>query len=224
MDTVAIWAPRTSPEPSLEMDFAGCCWPGCSSPPVEPPGMPICRTHVLAAFGYCQDLIAQAPVSEIRNLGLSATAMEAGPLLRSLARKARSVVYYAMVDGYVKIGTTVHLDLRMDQLGGNLITTEPGNRALEAQRHREFAHLLAKGREYFLPGSDLMGHIVKLQSVDAMRYRSRREASFPQVGGLALLWRQTDYGRVTPNARHAPTASATRAASAISADTTGPPT
>jgi hypothetical protein len=78
-------------------------------------------------------------------------------------RKARSVVYYALAGGYIKIGTTVHLEDRMKALGANLVAAEPGDRELERDRHRQFAPLLASGREYFFPGHELISHVAAVQ-------------------------------------------------------------
>jgi hypothetical protein len=79
-----------------------------------------------------------------------------------------AVVYYAWtptgrprVGSSVKIGYSANVHARMSGLGTDLLATEPGDRKLEAARHREFA-LLRIEREYFRPGSDLMAHVERL--------------------------------------------------------------
>lgn len=70
-------------------------------------------------------------------------------------------VYYIAIRGAIKIGFTTNMRTRMiDLLPDAVLATEPGDRELEAQRHRQFAHLRAPfGREYFSVHPDLLEHI-----------------------------------------------------------------
>lgn len=140
-----------------------CVWPTCNLEPLEPPKMPLCKQHVLKAFRFCQDVMRQATPDQLRELPVKDAGPEMEDDLRQRVREAHSVVYYAAIDNLIKIGTTFRLAERMNVLGGNLIATEPGGRQLESQRHKQFAHLLRKGREYFHPGHDLLTHVVSLQ-------------------------------------------------------------
>lgn len=127
-----------------------------------PPDSPVsaCGRHLRIAYDYCQTLIERATVEQVRMAGIKDSD---DPVVRNKIREAQSVVYYAMVDGLIKIGTTIYLDARMKTLGANLMATEPGDAQLERQRHQQFTELLARGREYFHPGKALLAHIVALQ-------------------------------------------------------------
>lgn len=135
----------------------------CDSP--VPPDAPIsaCQTHLIDAHSYCQAVMDRASDAQLQVI------RDEVPRLRDQrivdrVRKARSVVYYALANGYIKIGTTVHLDQRMKTLGANLVAVEPGDQDLERDRHRQFAELLAAGREYFFPGHKLIAHVAALQA------------------------------------------------------------
>ncbi len=121
----------------------------------------LCAKHLIKAYGYCRDRLLAASSSQLRSLANGAS-LDLDPELRAKVRRSRSVVYYAATDGLIKIGTTIHLDIRMGQLEANLLVTEPGGRSLERSRHEQFAHLLSKGREYFHPGPELLIHITNL--------------------------------------------------------------
>lgn len=93
-------------------------------------------------------------------------AEEAGQRLAALAQDVRrasvaqSVVYYAKIGQYVKIGTTINMKRRMAGLAMDaVLATEPGGVELESQRHREFAEFRAIRREYFWPQPRLLDHI-----------------------------------------------------------------
>lgn len=88
--------------------------------------------------------------------------------LRSVLAPSAGVVYYAWIPAgvprigsSVKIGYSASVQKRMGSLGADLLATEPGGRKLEAQRHREWAHLRVE-REYFRPEEELMTHVERL--------------------------------------------------------------
>lgn len=74
-----------------------------------------------------------------------------------------SVVYFARRETLIKIGTSVRLRRRMHSLNAEVLATEPGDLVRERQLHRHFGHLLASGREWFNPGSDLIDYINQLR-------------------------------------------------------------
>lgn len=79
-------------------------------------------------------------------------------------RQERSVVYYVMRGGLIKIGTTANFAERMRALDPDeVLATEPGGRDLEKARHKQFAALLAKRQEWFTPGPELREHIETLK-------------------------------------------------------------
>jgi hypothetical protein len=123
--------------------------------------------HALQAFKFCQDTIARVTDEQLGAAPAHAVPTDLLDRYNAVHRKAREVVYYAAIDGLIKIGTTVHLDQRVKTLGANLLATEPGGYDLERARHGQFAHLLSRAREYFHPGPDLLEHVVALQRAAA---------------------------------------------------------
>ena len=75
----------------------------------------------------------------------------------------QSVVYYVRIGETIKIGTTVNMKARMGGLMiDEVLATEPGDRQLEAMRHKQFRHLRIRG-ERFRPEPDLMSHIAMIR-------------------------------------------------------------
>lgn len=75
------------------------------------------------------------------------------------------VVYYLRFAARVKIGTSAHARRRLAAIRHDeLLAFERGGRALEQQRHREFA-ALREGGEWFTLRDALAEHIASLQAV-----------------------------------------------------------
>jgi hypothetical protein len=69
------------------------------------------------------------------------------------------VVYYLRFGNLIKIGTTSSLYTRVRELRPDeILAAEPGYRALEAQRHQQFARHRVE-RELFAPAPTLLDHI-----------------------------------------------------------------
>lgn len=70
-------------------------------------------------------------------------------------------VYYMQVGNRVKIGFTTNLRTRMDAIMPEaLLAVEPGDRAVEQARHRQFRDLrVAQNREWFRMADSLLQHI-----------------------------------------------------------------
>ena len=101
------------------------------------------------------------------------------------------LVYYAVRDGLVKVGTTVHFRKRMQELHTEeVLAVEPGGRDLEQARHAEFAeyqviHPDRKGNrsgqnEWFRPGERLIAHATTLRSVYSVPDFSKRPVHGPK--------------------------------------------
>jgi hypothetical protein len=83
----------------------------------------------------------------------------------ALRQDREGFVYYLRVGERLKIGYSVDVKRRMRAYppGSDLLAVEPGDRALETQRHRQFAGSRTDGREWFRPTPDildLVGEIV----------------------------------------------------------------
>ncbi|WP_422744315.1 GIY-YIG nuclease family protein [Micromonospora sp. WMMD754] len=117
-------------------------------PPDAP--MRLCMQHLQEAWLYITDQI------KVRSQ-VNAIAAKAAYEART---SDASVVYYVRIRDHVKIGTTVNLRARMNSLDPDeVLATEPGGVDLERKRHRQFAHLRARRKEYFEAAPELMAHI-----------------------------------------------------------------
>jgi hypothetical protein len=111
-------------------------------------------------------------------------------------RRVRSthepLVYYAVRDGLVKVGTTTHFRTRMQALRvKEVLAVEPGGRDLERARHAEFAeyqviHPDRKGKrggqnEWFRPGERLIAHATALRGVYSVPDFSKRPRHGPYI-------------------------------------------
>jgi hypothetical protein len=81
------------------------------------------------------------------------------------------MVYYLHHRGYVKIGYTSTIVARLRSLRAkrtDLIGWEPGDRALERQRHEQFAHARAEGDglgiEHYAMTPDLAAHLEQIRA------------------------------------------------------------
>lgn len=88
------------------------------------------------------------------------------PVTRRHDRSAGPVVYYVRRGHVIKIGTTTNLVDRMNVLmPDEILAVEPGDRALERERHLQFATLRVHGNsEHFYPGPDLAAHIAAVRA------------------------------------------------------------
>lgn len=102
------------------------------------------------------------------------------------------LVYYAMRDGMLKIGTTAHFRARMQELRvEEVLAVEPGGRDLERARHAEFAEyqVIHPGRrgargghhEWFSPGERLIAHAAALRDVHGVPDFSKRPRHGPYI-------------------------------------------
>lgn len=85
---------------------------------------------------------------------------------QALAHLPASVVYYLRFSDRIKIGTTRNLKARLVGIPHDeVLATEPGDRTLEQERHRQFAHLrLTRRGEWFRAGPDLIDHTKALRA------------------------------------------------------------
>jgi len=84
------------------------------------------------------------------------------------------VVYYLRFDRRVKIGTSMRPRQRLASIRHDeLLAFERGDRSVEQQRHREFAHL-REGGEWFTFSRELQAHISRVRaSGDPWRLHAR---------------------------------------------------
>lgn len=132
----------------------------CDAPSMEDAPFPICFKHAYRLFRHMADTVKRVERDDIRILSLAMKQMDEARE-REAEKQADAVVYYVQVGELCKIGTTTNLRRRIASYPPNrqLLATEPGGYALEAERHREFNDYLAAGREWFTPGPKLRAHI-----------------------------------------------------------------
>lgn len=115
-----------------------CVWPGCRTTP-EDTDLPLCEQHAQRVHDRVQSR-RMRPASRTDRPG---------------------IVYYLLLGDRVKIGFTTKLAARLRDYPphARLLATEPGDKPLEAQRHRELRHSLAGGREWFAHSDEVKARI-----------------------------------------------------------------
>lgn len=100
-------------------------------------------------------------------------------------RPSGHVVYYIRRGNMVKIGTTKNLRERLNGLmPDEVLAIEPGGRALERERHAQFADLRSGARsEYFFPGVALQRHIAHVRAE-----HGTPPADLPTLKGASRAW------------------------------------
>ena len=129
---------------------------------------PICAHHAQRLYEYmlriCPPPQPEQSVEYKRYLLAKETADERAALRaeRKAAFERQSQVYYVRIGDHIKIGYTVNMYQRLIGLrvsAEDVLATEPGARALEAQRHAEFAAERIGRKENFNPSPRLLAHI-----------------------------------------------------------------
>jgi hypothetical protein len=167
-------------------DVDRCAWPHCREPmdtihPGNGQRLPtrygvLCRTHAVdVAIAVVRDQADHHRMQQFFEQQTTERAVRAAQWRaedeRHEAEKAalrqdrEGFVYYLRVGERLKIGYSVDVKRRMRAYppGSDLLAVEPGDRALETQRHRQFAGSRTDGREWFRPTPDildLVGEIV----------------------------------------------------------------
>lgn len=127
-----------------------CAHPDCSKPPADNDApIPMCERHTHEMLYWS--------MRAIRDEVDAATAMLASidALDPDTHTPGQAVVYYARLNGHIKIGTTKHLAQRMSTLKADLLAYEPGTYDIEAERHREY-DIARSHLEFFHPAPELI--------------------------------------------------------------------
>lgn len=136
--------------------------------------LPLCEEHAWHAFEVLKNNKSKSETRErVRQQWIECEeADKEEEHLRQLEREERwktkttieaGFIYYLLVGDLIKIGYTRSLEDRLKAYPPNakLLATHPGTLKVEKQMHHKFLHHLAKGREWFDQGADLMEHIAK---------------------------------------------------------------
>lgn len=154
------------PEP-FSLSSERCLWQMCSQRAdlrIFNAGAQFCREHSLFVWSIID--------REIRESRMTIPEIKAREQLKlAKRRKAQETaeerrtrpgyVYYLRVGAHYKIGFASNLELRLASYPPDteLLAVEEGSLKLEHQRHREFAHSRAAGREWYRPNPALADHI-----------------------------------------------------------------
>lgn len=149
---------RRSPFEVEPGSSAACRWQGCVQP-FPDADLPLCNLHLrivdehLTAKREAQALTEAAVIEKV----------EAGIKLEPQDRPP-GYVYYAKIDGLIKIGYAKSVRVRMGQYPPTtiLMAVEPGTKKTEYARHKHFAEHLAIGREWFRDVPELRAWIATL--------------------------------------------------------------
>lgn len=132
------------------------------------PDWPLCYSHTGKVHAVVENIrTGVAPDSRPEPMKVE---KEAAEKRRTQTRNRQrgvdpSWVYYARINDQIKIGYAADVKKRMRAYppGTTVLAVEPGDEALEKARHREFAHSLSDGREWFRESTPLMEWIEKLR-------------------------------------------------------------
>ena len=131
----------------------------CQSQSIEDAPFPICVHHAAKLMAFLNGVVptenTDRLVTAVRDLDWHPTTP------RKSATAGRGVVYYLRVGAHIKIGFTSDLRMRMHRYPPDsvLLACEPGDLALEKQRHQQFRPLLREAKEWFAPAKVLIDHI-----------------------------------------------------------------
>jgi hypothetical protein len=115
------------------------------------------------------------PPKEKQRIAEREAQMEAEKQRARAERQANAVVYYVHRGNRIKIGTTTVGEKRWNTWGGALLTTEPGGRELEHERHERFAAARIGTSEWFQATPQLLAWIATLQRLQLERWRRKEQ-------------------------------------------------
>lgn len=155
----------------LDAQSTSCCWPECDQDALllEIPWN-LCFSHTGRAHDVVVHIRTGVPFSEPLPVAeLSKERKDARTQTRNIQKAsigAKGWVYYARVGDRIKIGYSTNVRRRMGQYppGSVLLAVEPGTKAMESTRHKQFFHLLDAAREWFRQDDELKAHIAKIRS------------------------------------------------------------
>lgn len=137
-----------------------CTAPDCQANAAPDCPAPLCKDHARHVFAWVlaeAQAISATPEAPQRQ---GKTTPE-GPRWSELPGH----VYFVRIGDHIKIGWTSNLKHRFSSLQPDqILATQEGTTADEKELHQRFDHLLAKGREYFHPGPQLLDHIALLRA------------------------------------------------------------
>ena len=127
---------------------------------------PICLQHAAEILRYLNAAAEDHTDAAIRAARHVEQADTCEPL-QHIPGRGQSVVYYARIGQYIKIGHSRNLIQRMRFYPPDtkLLAIEPGDETLEEQRLAQFRGSLKDREEWFAPSVALLEHIKRLSAL-----------------------------------------------------------
>lgn len=124
--------------------------------------LPICGEHAWELAQHYRSILTEQARLEARKLDAKAKDIRAA----QRGDGEPSLVYYARIGDYIKIGFSTRLRSRLNSLRvDELMAVEPGGYDLEQMRHVEFdADRIDLRRENFRPSDHLLEHIAAIRT------------------------------------------------------------
>lgn len=132
----------------------------CDAPRMEDMPYPICARHAIKIHIAVYESAGEMIRGEVPEAAVDAFAAQQDARKERL--KEQSQVYYVRIGDRIKIGYTQNMKQRMSELRvplENVLATEPGDAALERERHLAFAAGRHGRLEEFNPSRELLAHI-----------------------------------------------------------------
>ena len=154
------------PEP-FTVSSERCLWQMCNQRAdlrILRAGAQFCRDHTLFMWSIVEEELRQSRMTIPEVKAKQERKLQIRETIKETAEQKRNrpgYVYYLRVGELFKIGFASNLEQRLASYppGTELLAVEDGTLKLETQRHREFAHSRAAGREWYKPNQPLDHHI-----------------------------------------------------------------
>lgn len=118
---------------------------------------PICVKHAAEVMRFLNSAMPDNAAEAVREMEKP----EPTPTHLDAPGDELSVVYYVRVGNHIKVGysSNLHQRMRFYPPDAELLAFEPGDRALENKRIKQFRKNLNMRREWFAPSIELLTHI-----------------------------------------------------------------
>lgn len=129
----------------------------CDAPSLPAAPFPICLDHAAQVMRFLGEAIDQADPEPEPARDLDAIPMPG---------EDSPIIYYLRIGEHIKIGYSANFTIRRRFYppDSELLAIEPGSKAIELRRLRQFTKHLSMRREWFTPAPELLAHIERLRT------------------------------------------------------------
>lgn len=144
----------------------------CDRPSLPGAPFPICILHAARLMSYLDSRMPSLLDDRMMVMVRSMEKVHPAPKRPGLPQPNQvfdPVVYYIRVGEHIKVGYTSNLTERLRAYPPDsiVLATEPGDRDLESERHRQFRDERRMGQEWFNPSERLLAHIEQIKAEQA---------------------------------------------------------